>query len=150
MAVTQDMGQPVAQRGEAIGLAFHWNTFTSHHSHEQPLGKPHIEVAELLWGCLHQASTQGKQVVRAEREWPPESCRQKKVPLPWPSAPAQPVGQRPKHSKAAAVSEWGGSWWAQNTQLLTPTQCWQVETATKYYHYAEAQIHVIFQYEKIY
>ena len=33
---------------------------------------------------------------------------------------------------------------------LTPTQWWQVEAVTTYYHCAEAQIHTIKQYEEIY
>ena len=62
-------GTNMALRGERGGAALCGNSFTLEVP-LQPMGKPDVEVAKLLWGCFHHASTPGQQKVREEQECP--------------------------------------------------------------------------------
>ena len=65
MAVIQGVESHEALRKERGREAPHGNTLVLQIS-SQPMGMPHMEVANLLQGCLHQDSTLGEQIPRAE------------------------------------------------------------------------------------
>ena len=95
---------------------------------------------QLWWGCLHQANILEEQIARAQEEVPEIVQKNKATPPP-------PGALVPLLSNLELSPQLQ---WAQNMQLLTPTQWQRAEVAIKCYHNVEAQIHGIQQYEKIF
>lgn len=71
-------------RGKGGEAALHGNTAILR-VHSQYMGKPHTEVTKLLQRYLHQASTPGEQIQRAQREYPQDHPDERKCPLPPPA-----------------------------------------------------------------
>ena len=48
----------------------------------QLVGNPHTEMGKLLQGCLHEASSPGEKIARAEQECPQDHAGERKYPSP--------------------------------------------------------------------
>ena len=51
-------------------------------SYSPAVGKLHTQEAKLLKGCLHQASSPGEQIAKAEQECPQDHAHERKHPSP--------------------------------------------------------------------
>ena len=95
-AVTQGARLYAALRKEGGGVAACGKAFALQVP-SQPVGKLHTEDAKLLQGCHHQASTPGKQIVRAERECPLDHTGKRKHPSPCPALQLSQLARAPTY-----------------------------------------------------
>ena len=95
--MTQDAGQHAVREEKGGGVALCRNTFALQVASE-PMGKPHTEVAKLLPGCLHQASTVGEQIGRAEQEHLRDHAGERKRPSTHPALQLHQTARAPEHT----------------------------------------------------